>query len=99
LPRDDIKRLGNIFADLGELGAAATGTACRHRMNNAPTRQIGGKVAPRRRPPREASHLHARRIGLRFVLSGCRGQFLELQFQLIDEPLAADGATGSFCFF
>jgi hypothetical protein len=61
-------------------------------MNNAPTRQIGGKIAPRRRPPREASHLHARRISLRFVLSGCRGQFLKLQFQLIDEPLTALGA-------
>jgi hypothetical protein len=92
LPRHDIERLGDSLADLGELGAATTRTARRRRMNDAPTRQIGGKVAPRRLAPREALHLNRRRFCFGLVLSQCRGQLLELQFQLIDEPLAALGA-------
>jgi hypothetical protein len=31
-------------------------------------------------------------LRLRLILSRCRGQLLELQFQLIDQPLAALGA-------
>lgn len=61
-------------------------------MDNAPARQIGGKVAPCRLAPREALHLDALRFGLGVILPGGRGQLLELQFQLIDEPLAALGA-------
>ena len=61
-------------------------------MDDTPARQIGGKVAPRGRAPREATHLDARRLGLGLILCSGRGQFLELQFQLIDEPLAALGA-------
>jgi transposase InsO family protein len=33
--------------------------------------------------------MHASRLGLRLILSSFRRQLLELQFQLIDEPLAA----------
>ena len=55
----------------------------------AGARQIRGKVAPRRRPPREARNLDARRLGLRPILSRRRGQFLELQLHLLDQPLAA----------
>jgi hypothetical protein len=91
LPRHDIERLGDILADLGEFAAATTRTARRCRMNDAPTRQIGGKLAPRRLAPREAPHFDACRFGLGLVLSRCRGQLLELQLQLIDEPLAALG--------
>ena len=40
----------------------------------------------------EALHLDACRLGLRLIPSAARGQFLQLQFQLIDEPLAALGA-------
>ena len=58
----------------------------------APARQIGGKVAPRRLAPREALHLDARCLCLRLILSDCSSQFLKLQFQLLDEPLAALGA-------
>jgi hypothetical protein len=58
-------------------------------MDDTPARQIGGKVAPSGRAPREATHLDARRLGLGLILCSGRGQFLELQFQLIDEPLAA----------
>jgi hypothetical protein len=44
----------NVLADLGQLGAATARARSRHRMNDTPTRQIGGKVAPRCRAPREA---------------------------------------------
>src|SRR6202047_796459 len=65
----------------------------RDALNDAPARQIGRKVAPRRQASREAPHLDARRrLGLRLVLCGRRGQFFELQFQLIDQPLAPLGA-------
>jgi hypothetical protein len=64
----------------------------RKRVNDAPTRQIGRKVAPRRRATLEAPYLDGLRLGFRRVLSGSRSQLLELQFQLIDEPLAALGA-------
>jgi hypothetical protein len=61
-------------------------------MDDASTRQIGGKVAPCRLAPREALDLDAPRFGLGVILPGGPGQLLELQFQLIDEPLAALGA-------
>jgi hypothetical protein len=60
LPRHHIERLGDILADLGKLAAAAAWARGRHRVNNAPARQIGGKVAPRRWAAREALHLDAR---------------------------------------
>src|SRR5207344_1027502 len=43
------------------------------------------------RRPRGAD-VDARRLDLRIILSRSRGELLELQFQLIDEPLAALGA-------
>jgi hypothetical protein len=56
-------------------------------VNDAPARQIGGKIAPRSRAAREALHLDARCLRLRLILSDCSSQFLKLQFQLLDEPL------------
>ncbi len=61
-------------------------------MNEAAARQLIGNVAPRRLAPREALNLDLRRLGLDGILCGRRGQFLELQFQLIDQPLTALGA-------
>jgi hypothetical protein len=90
LPRDDIERLGDILPDLREFAAAAARTRARRGVNNAPAWQIGGKVAPRRLAPREALHLHPRRLGL--ILPRSRGELLELQFQLIDHSLTALGA-------
>ena len=92
LPGDDVERLGDILADLGELAPAAARTRRRRRVNNPSARQVGREVAPRPRAPREALHLDARRLGLRLILARRRSQFLELQFQLIDKPLAALGA-------
>jgi hypothetical protein len=57
-------------------------------MNDAPAQQIGGKVAPRPLPPREALHLDPRRLGLRVILPDSRGQLLELQLHLVEKPLA-----------
>jgi hypothetical protein len=88
LARDDIERFGDILADLAELVGAARARG-RRRVNDPTARQIGRKVPPRRLAPREALHLDVRRLRLRLILSRCRGQPLELQFQLIDEPLAA----------
>jgi hypothetical protein len=50
-----------------------------------------GKVASRL-APREALHMDACRLGPGGILARCRGQLLELQFQLIDQTLAALGA-------
>ena len=91
LPGDDVERLGDILADLAELAPAAARARRRCRVNNPPTRQIGRKVAPRPLAPREALHVDARRLSLRLVLARRRSQLLELQFQLIYEPLAALG--------
>src|SRR5262249_56159439 len=65
-------------------------TRARRGVNNAPAWEIGGKVAPRRLVPREALHLHPRRLGL--ILPRSRRELLELQFQLIDHSLTALGA-------
>src|SRR5208337_5182992 len=92
LARDDIESLGDILADLGQLGAATTGTRVRCRVNNAPARQMLRKVEPRRLAPREALHLDPGRRGLALVLARSCGTLLELQLQLIDKPLTALGA-------
>ncbi|SEF12761.1 hypothetical protein SAMN05444161_8822 [Rhizobiales bacterium GAS191] len=92
LPRNDIERLGDILSDLRQLRAAAARASARRRVHDAPARQVGGKVAPCRLAPRKAFNLDARRFGLGVILPGGRGQLLELQFQLIDKPLAALGA-------
>jgi len=56
-------------------------------VNNAPARQMVGKVATRRFAPREALNRNAHRLGL--ILSPSRSQLLELELQLIEKPLAA----------
>ena len=53
-------------------------------MNDAPARQVIGKIAARL-APREALHRTAGGLGLGLILAGRSGQFLELQFQLIDQ--------------
>lgn len=94
LPGDDVERLGDVLADLGELVPAAARTRRRRRVNNPPARQIGREVAPRPLASREALHVDARRLGLGRILAGGRSQFLELQFQLINKPLAARSERG-----
>jgi len=89
LPRNDVESLGDILADLRQLRAAAAGTRRRRRMNDAPARQIGGKVAAHSLLPREAPHRDGGglRPGLILALR-CR-QLLELQLHLVEQPLAA----------
>ena len=92
LPWYDIEGLGDIFADLRQLGATTARAACWRRMNKAPARQVVGKVPTRRFAPLKSRNLDHRCCGLGRRLTACRGEFLKLQFQLIEEPLALLGA-------
>ena len=92
LPRHDIERLGDVLADLREPGAAAARAGVRCRVNDAPSRQVSREVPACRRPPHEALNLDTGRLCLGLVLAGRRGQFLELQLHLVEQPLAALGA-------
>ena len=60
-------------------------------MNDAPARQVIGEIAARL-VPREALHRNAGSFRLGLIRAGRRRQFLELQFELIDQALAALGA-------
>jgi len=63
--------------------------AGRRGIHDAPTRQVGWEV-PARLGPREALYRDAGRLGLLGrILAGRRGEFLRLQFQLIEQALAA----------
>ena len=88
LPRDDIERLGDILADLGELAAATARARGRRRVNNAPPRQVLRCAAA---PWRRVKPCTCTRAGSAFATfpAGGRGQLLELQLQLINEPLTA----------
>ena len=90
LPRHHIQRLGDILADLRELGAAAARAAGRSGMHDAPAWQVSGEIAARL-GPREALRRYAGRLARGRILARGRGQFLELQFQLIEQALAALG--------
>ena len=89
LPRNHVEGLGDVFADLGELAAATARTRGRCRVNDASARQMIGKIATRRFVPREALNLDVRRFGLGRILAQPRGEFLELQFQLVEQSSAA----------
>src|ERR1700751_6042503 len=91
LPWDGIKGLGDMFADLREIGAAATRTAGRRRINHTSTRQVVREVPTGRLAPCKALNRDAGRLDLRLVLASLHGQFLELQLHLIEQTLAALG--------
>ena len=59
-------------------------------MNDAPARQVIGKVAARLRAPHELLRRFAGGPG--FLLARRCGQFFKLEFELIDQALAALGA-------
>jgi hypothetical protein len=59
------------------------------RVNNTPARQVIGKVPTRRLAPLKTLNLYACRLGLDRILTQPRAEFLKLQFQLIEESLAA----------
>src|SRR5262249_17165479 len=62
LPWDYIERLGDVLADLRELGAAAARARCRSWMNDASARQMIRELPPRRLRSREALNLDAGRL-------------------------------------
>src|SRR5262249_34867645 len=83
------ERLGDVFADLRQLGAAAARAGGRRRVDDTPARQVLGKVPTRRLAPHEAANLDAGRLGLGLILPSRRGQFFQLQLHLIEQALAA----------
>jgi hypothetical protein len=89
LSRNDIDGLGDILPHLRQLIAAAAWTGGRHRVNDARARQVIRKVAPRRLAALKTLNGDDWRFRLGSVLASICSQLLELQFQLIDEPLAA----------
>ena len=88
LPRNDLQRLGERLAELGELAAAAW-TGSRAGEHDALARQMRRKRRADRLFAGERAYRCARgRCCGGFVLGRARCRFLELQFQL-DEQLAA----------
>ena len=91
LPRHHVERLGDVLADLRELAAAAARAARRRGMHDAPARQMRRescrRVAWRRVKPCTWT---ARRLAPSASSSpAAAASLLELQFQLIEQPLAA----------
>ena len=88
-PRLYVERLGDVLADLRQLGAAAARACRRCRINDALPRQVRREAAAYRLAPRMAFNRNARLLDLDLVLGGRRDQFLELQLQLVEQPLTA----------
>jgi len=90
--RDLFQRLRHVLAQLRQPRAATTG-ACRRRFDDdALTLDILRPWLAHRPLAREGAHsLRFGRgiFGRQFVLGGRRHEFLELQFQLVDQPLRA----------
>ena len=91
LPRNDVESLSDILTDLRQCGVIAARAGSRYRINNAATRQVLGKLPPRRLATVVRAHRDGRRLlhWLGVFLAERRNHFLKLQFELIDEPLAA----------
>jgi hypothetical protein len=91
LPRNDLQRLGDRLAELGELAAAAW-TGSRAGDHDALARQMRRKRRAHRLSAGERAYRRARgRCCGGFVLGRARGRFLELQFQLVEQLVAALG--------
>jgi len=69
LPRNDIECLGDVLPDLRQPVAAAAWTGGRHRVNDAPTRQVIRKVPPRRLVAIKTLNRDDRRFRLGSVLA------------------------------
>lgn len=88
LPRNDLQRLGDVLTHLRDTIRAAAVTAGRGLDHHALTGKMFGERFACRLAARESANLGRLRrlLGLDRILGGRRFQFLELQFQLIDQP-------------
>src|SRR5580704_19281168 len=89
LPWDNVECLGDILADLGELGSTTARARRRYGMNHASTRQMIGKLPSRLLGAPKAADLEA--FGPGGIFARSCGQLLELQLHLINQALAALG--------
>ena len=92
LARDHLQRLGDVLAQLRQLGRAAAGTALWRGDDDALARQMIGERLARRPLALERSVPSAsgrRCLGRQFVLGRCRLQLLQLKLHLLEEPRLA----------
>ncbi len=92
LPRNDLERLGDILAQLGQTRPAAAGAGRRAGHHHPLARQMLGERLARAALAAERGDiggLGRRLLGREFILRRRRFQFFELQFHLIEQPRAA----------
>jgi hypothetical protein len=92
LPRNDLQRLGDILAQLGQPRPAAAGAGRRAGHDHPLARQVLGERLARAALAAERGDiggLGRRLLRLELILSGRRLQLFKLQFHLIKQPRAA----------
>jgi hypothetical protein len=93
---DHLERLGDVLAHLGQPRRAAGGAVAGRGQHDALARQMFGERLADRLAPLEGADrglgLLRRRGGERLVLGGGGLHLLELEFELIEQPLLALGA-------
>ena len=93
--RDDLQRLGDVLADLGQPLRAAARAGCRWRNHLPLARQMRGERLAGRPAPREPLDLRGLRRLLRrllrrqLVLRRARLELVELEFELVEQTLLA----------
>jgi len=95
LPRDHLQRPGHILAQLAQPRSAAALAPRRLGNHHALARQVVGEGVSFGALARGARHIRGLRHGDfrgEFILAGAGCEFLELQRQLIDQPLRSLGA-------
>ncbi len=94
-PRDHFQRLGDVLAQLRQLGATTGQARTGGRHDDAFARQVLGERLTRRRLALEAAHaggLLGRGLGNKGVFAGVGFEFLELQLHLVEQAARAFGA-------
>jgi len=95
LARDHFERLGDVLAQLGQLGTATGWTRTGRRHDNTLAWQMLREWLPRRGLALEAANaggLLGGGLSDKGVLAGVGFEFLELQFQLVEQAAGAFGA-------
>jgi len=94
--RDDLQRVGDVLAHLHQPGRAAGGAGAGRGQHDALARQVLGEGLAHRLAALEGGdlglRLRRRRFGKRLVHGRRRLQRLQLQLELVEQPLLAFGA-------